>query len=404
MKTHKAKITKRIVDALAPNDLVWDVGPGSVTGFGIRRQRRDRVYVLKTRMGARQRWFSIGKHGSPWTVDMARGEARAILGEIERGKDPATQRDRESKTPTLASAADRFLKEEIEPKRAAATTILYRDMWERLATGDLGRHKVNDVKFGDVADLHYSLRATPVTANRVVAVLSSLFSWCERHGLREKFTNPTLGIEKFKEKGRERYLSPRELARLGIALARAERKETETQFALAAIRLLIFTGCRRDEILRLRWADVHIDKAAMLLPDTKTGARTVYLSAPALAVLAAVPRVANNPHVIVGEREGKHLVNLRKSWLRVCKVARLKGVRIHDLRHSFASVGVGGGASLPIIGKLLGHTKGSTTEKYSHLAADPVRAANEAVGSQIAAMLLGSKSPVQSLTNKAAAT
>ena len=173
-----------------------------------------------------------------------------------------------------------------------------------------------------------------------------------------------------------------------------ERNETETVFALAAIRLLIFTGCRRNEILKLRWIDVDLDKSVIMLPTSKTGRRPVFLSAPALAVLSSLPRVAKNPHVIVGERKGKHLVNLRKVWVRICKVARLKGVRLHDIRHSFASVGVSGGASLPIIGRLLGHTKTATTERYSHLAADPVRAANEAVGNQIEAMMRGQKGEV----------
>ena len=128
-----------------------------------------------------------------------------------------------------------------------------------------------------------------------------------------------------------------------------------------------------------------------MLAETKTGARPVYLSAPALSVLAGLTRVSKNPFVIVGDRDGQRLVNLRKPWLRICRVARLHGVRIHDLRHSFASVGVNGGASLPIIGKLLGHTKSSTTEKYAHLAANPVRAVNEIMGNQIAAMLSGHK-------------
>ncbi len=192
-------------------------------------------------------------------------------------------------------------------------------------------------------------------------------------------------------------MSSRELGRLGIALARAERNNTESIFVLAAIRLLIFTGCRRNEILELQWKDIIFERAMLLLPETKTGARPVYLSAPALSVLAGLPKVSKNPFVIVGDKEGQRLVNLRKPWLRICKVARLRDVRIHDLRHSFASVGVNGGASLPIIGKLLGHAKSSTTEKYSHLAADPVRAVNEAMGSQIAAMLSGHKVEIVSI-------
>jgi integrase len=139
-----------------------------------------------------------------------------------------------------------------------------------------------------------------------------MFSWCERCGLRPRHSNPVQGIERFGERSKERFLSPRELARLGIALARAERNKTESAFALAAIRLLIFTGCRRNEILELQWSNVKIERAMLLLPETKTGARPVYLSAPALSVLAALPKVSKNPFVIVGEKEGRHLVNLRK--------------------------------------------------------------------------------------------
>ena len=146
---------------------------------------------------------------------------------------------------------------------------------------------------------------------------------------------------------------------------------------------------------------MNLAKAMLSLPDTKTGARTIYLSAPAIAVLSSLPKVSKNPFVIVGEREGHHLVNLRKVWLRICKVARLKNVRLHDLRHSFASVGVSGGASLPMIGKLLGHAKSSTTQKYSHLSADPVRAVNEAMSNQIAAMLHGKKGKLIALKSKA---
>jgi integrase len=335
-------------------------------------------------------------------VETAKERVMVIQGDIAKGVDAAGLRDELLKIPTLAEAAEAFL-EMIGTKRSAATQIQYRDFLERLVYPKLGKTKVAEIRDGDIARLHHALRERKVTANRVVAVLSSLFAWCERHGHRPNLSNPAHGIEKYDEKGRERFLSPRELARLGIALSRAERNQTETVFALAAIRLLIFTGCRRDEILKLRWNDVDLDKAMIRLPDSKTGPRTVYLSAPAISVLSALPRVTKNPFVIVGDREQQHLVNLRKVWLRICKVARLKGVRIHDLRHSFASVGVSGGASLPIIGRLLGHSKAATTEKYSHLAADPVRAANEAVGNQIAAMMRGRRGEVVPLRAKATA-
>ena len=387
MPSFRKRITKIVIDDLKPGETVWDT---KLTGFGARCQRRDKMFVYKCRIGNRQRWFTIGKFGQPWTVDTAKQRVMVIQGEIAKDADPATLRDERLKNPTLAVAAELFLETVISGK-AEATQNQYRDVLERLVYPKLGKIKVADIKHSDISGLHFGLRQTPVIANRTVAVLSSFFSWCERHSLRPRLSNPAHGVEKYGENKRERFLSPRELARLGIALSRAERKQTETAFAFAAIRLLIFTGCRRNEILHLRWEDVDLDRAVIMLPRSKTGRRPVYLSAPAIAVLSSLPRVAKNPYVICGEREGQHLVNLRKAWVRICKVARLRGVRLHDLRHSFASVGVSGGASLPIIGRLLGHTKTATTERYSHLAADPVRAANEAVGNQIAAMMRGRK-------------
>src|SRR5262245_5224503 len=207
MPSRKAKITTRTATALRAGEIVWDT---LLPGFGMRRQRRDTVYVLKTRVGARQRWFTIGKHGT-WTVDKARREARAILGEIDRGRDPASKRDADAKAPTMTKAVERFLKEEVDTKRRPRTSAYYRDLWARLAEPHIGKLKVVDVRFRDISDFHYKLRATKVTANRAVLFLSSFFSWCERHGLKDKNTNPAAGIEKFKEKSRERFLSAREL-------------------------------------------------------------------------------------------------------------------------------------------------------------------------------------------------
>jgi len=397
MASVRKHITKSVVDAMKPDEIIWDT---KLIGFGVRYQRRDKVFVYKCRIGNRQRWFAIGKYGQPWTVAEAGNRVKVIQGDIAKDLDPAAIRDDRVSNPTLRQAGAIFF-ETVVSKRRKATQVLYNDFLNRLIYPKLGDVKVSQIKFSDIALFHYGLRKTPITANRVIASMSALFSWCERCGLRPKHSNPVQGVEKFPEKSKERFLSPRELARLGIALARAERNNTESIFALASIRLLIFTGCRRNEILELQWKDVKIERAMFLLTETKTGARPVYLSAPALSVLAGLPKVSKNPFVIVGDKEGQRLVNLRKPWLRICKVARLRGVRIHDLRHSFASVGVNGGASLPIIGKLLGHAKSSTTEKYAHLAADPVRAVNEAMGNQIAAMLIGRKGSVVKLHSAA---
>jgi integrase len=330
MASVRKHITKSVVDGMRPGDLVWDT---KLLGFGVRFERRDKVFIYKCRIGNRQRWFAIGKYGQPWTVAEAENRVKVIQGDIANDLDPAAIRDERARNPTLRQAGAVFL-EAVVSKRRKATQVIYHDFLERLIYPKLGDVKAAQIKFRDMTLLHYGLRDTPVTANRVIAALSALFSWCERTGLRPRNSNPTHGVERFEERSRERFLSPRELARLGIAIARAERNGTESVFALAAIRLLILTGCRRNEILELQWKNVQVDRAMLLLPETKTGARPVYLSAPALSVPEALPKVSKNPFVIVGNKEGRHLVNLRKVWVRICKVARLRDVRLHDLRHN----------------------------------------------------------------------
>ena len=377
------RITKRVVDTLKAGEIVWDA---DVKGFGVRCQRRAKVYNLKTRVNGRQRWFSIGQHGSPWTPEKARTEAQRILGEIANRKDPATARDAEKSNPTVVDLSAMFLEQHVKAKRKARTEQVYKDILDRLVEPTLGTIRVADVTRADVARLHHSLRATPRQANHVVSVLSKAFNWAEQHGYRPDGTNPCRHIEKYPERKRERFLSEQEYAKLADALNKAE---SENPFAVAAIRLLVFTGARLSEILNLEWANVDMERALLSLPDSKTGKKTIFLSPPALDVLANLPHMDNNPHVICGEKDGAHLVNLQKPWGRIRKLAGLEDVRLHDLRHSFASVAASGGLSLPMIGKLLGHTQAATTQRYAHLAADPLKAANEAIGERIAAAMKG---------------
>jgi integrase len=395
----KRGLTLRTVQALKPGAIAWD---GAVKGFGARCQREGKFYVLKARVGGRQRWFTIGRHGSPWTPEKARAEAKRILGEVAAGKDPASERDRKKLEGTVDALAAAFLKEHVEAKRKPRTIQTYRDLLRLHALPRIGGRLVNHVQRADIARLHHSMKDTPVTANRVLAVLKTLFAWAEKHGYRAEGANPCRHVERYREHRRERFLSEAELARLAAVLAEAEKDGTESPYTLAAIRLLIFTGGRLREILNLRWEHVDLQRALLLLPDSKTGQKAIYLNAPALDVLAKLPRLAGNPHVIVGEREGAALVNLEKPWRRIRAKAGLDGVRLHDLRHSFASVAASGGMSLPMIGKLLGHTQAATTERYAHLAADPVRAANEAIGARLAAVMKGeAKAEVVELPKRA---
>ena len=235
-----------------------------------------------------------------------------------------------------------------------------------------------------MAKLHHGLRRTPAEANYLARVLSSFFTWCERHGYREDHSNPARLVVKFPERKRERFLSPRELRRLARALAVAERCGKVTPHMAAAVRLLVLTGARLGEVLSLRWEWVDLAAGELRLPDSKTGAKVIHLNAPARAVLAELPRLKGNPFVIVGKMPGRPLVNLEKPWRRVRKAALLDDVRLHDLRHSHASVGVASGLSLPLIGGLLGHSQPATTARYAHLADDPLKAASELVGRRIA--------------------
>ena len=197
-------------------------------------------------------------------------------------------------------------------------------------------------------------------------------------------TNPCRHVKRFREEKRERFLSDIEYQRLGAALKAIEADGSETASAIAAVRLLMLTGCRLSEIQKLRWEHVDLGASELRLPDTKTGAKVVYLGDPAIAVLERIDRRDGNPWVIAGRKPGGHLTDLQHPWRRIRARAGLDDVRIHDLRHSFASGGLLVGEGLPMIGKLLGHTQVQTTARYAHLANDPVKSAANRIASRIA--------------------
>jgi integrase len=217
-------------------------------------------------------------------------------------------------------------------------------------------------------------------------VLGAVLAFAVGRGLRAD--NPARGVKLNKGRKIERFLSAGELARLGEALAAAEREGCNPA-AIAAIRLLLLTGCRKNEILGLRWEWVDTGRGLLRLPDSKTGAKAVPLGAPALVVLAGLPRRMGSPWVLPAAKGNGHLVGLPRVWGKIAKAAGLTGVRLHDLRHGFASVAVADGASLYILGKVLGHTQARTTEKYAHLDDDPVRAVADRTAKKIAAAMQG---------------
>ena len=371
----QGKITKRTVDALrAAADgrevVLWD---SEIKGFGVRVRRGVKTYVLQYRVGggrdAPLRKLTIGKHGSPWTADEARAEARRLLGLVAHGKDPAGAKAAAKAAPTVSELAQRFLTEHVEAKRKPWTAREYRRLLDHVILPALGSKRAVDLTRQDVTRLHHARRATPTEANRALAVLSTMMNLAERWGERADGSNPCRHVGKYPERRRERFLSAQELARLGDVLAgypRGRRMETACGYHAAAIKLLVFTGARLGEVLSLQWQWIDWERGEARLPDSKTGAKTLHLPPPALAVLAELPRVEGNPHVIVGGKTGAALVNLEKPWRAIRKAAGLDDVRLHDLRHSFASTAASGGMGLPIIGKMLGHTQAQTTQRYAH--------------------------------------
>jgi integrase len=380
------RITKRTVDQLSPasNDVLqWDT---EVKGFGVRcRPSGAKYYVLKMRVGGRQRWLTIGRHGSPWTPDKARSEALRLLGLKSGGKDPASERDHQKGVITVAELGSRFLTAYVPQHSKPNTAYEYRRAVELFINPALGRHRISDLLRADVAGFHHDLRDRPYQANRALGVLSKMLNLAEEWGLRPDGSNPCRHVKKYREQKRERFLTREEMQRLGAALDDA--KQTETPFVIAAIGLLVLTGARLTEILTLRWDYVDLENQVLRLPDSKTGRKVVFLNDVAVKLLRDMPTMAGNPFVIAGGKPGARLINLQKPWRRIRAAANLPDVRIHDLRHSFASVGAGAGMSLPVIGKLLGHSQPVTTARYAHLAADPVRAASNLIGNEISAAM-----------------
>jgi integrase len=256
----------------------------------------------------------------------------------------------------------------------------------------LGKRKLLDLRPVDVAKLHVDLQSTPYNANRALGLLRAMLNCAERWEMIPRGSNPAAVIKPYPEKKRERFLSASELGALLEALDAAGAKESIGRYEAAAIHLLIFTGCRVSEITTLEWANVDLANARIVLEHHKTeqyGTKIIPLNAPTLNVLKKLPREADNPYVIVGANKGMHLINLQKPWRRLRKAAGLDDVRMHDLRHSFASFAVAAGIPLAIIGGLLGHRSVQTTARYAHLANDPLKQATDIVG-----RLFGTKPPV----------
>lgn len=375
-----ARVTKAAVERLRVGETLRDT---ELKGFGARRQADATSYFLLKRIDGRLRWMTIGKHGQPWTAESARKEAHRLLGQIASGGDPATLKQERLENPTLKEASAQFMLDH-GPRLKPGSRIKYEILLRLYLVPAFGARRLVDIKRSDVLRFHSKHAGKASTANYCVAILSKIMSWAEEHGYRPERSNPCFGIQKYRENKRQRYLSRDELARLGKVLSTVAAESLESLYVVAAIRLLMLTGARVGEILTLKWSFVDLERRVLLLPDSKTGQKTIALNSLAVDVLRELPRVQDNPHVIVGRFDRAHLINLQKPWRRIRTMAELDGVVLHDLRHHFASEAAQAGGSLPMIGKLLGHKHAMTTARYAHLAEDPSRQLNQKVGDAIA--------------------
>ncbi len=382
-------ISKRTVVALKveKDTVFWD---RELTGFGVRvYPSGGRVYVVQARGPGGPKRITVGRHGVI-TADQARRRAALIIARVKAGEAPVPEPmvAKMKGAPMVAELAARYLKEHVAVRCKPKTAKTARGVVNKHILPAFGKLPLAAVGREEVTELHYRLCETPAMANMVVYTLSQMFNMAIAWGMATEGSNPCRLVVKYRERKCERFLTEEEFNRLGRVLGEAETKGGVSAHAVAAIRLLMLTGCRRNEILTLRWEDVDLEANELRLRDGKTGARTVPLSPSAARLLAGLPRVAGNSWVIPGRKPSTHRSDLDEPWAFVRARAGLDDVRLHDLRHSFASRALALGESLPVIGKLLGHTQVETTARYAHLARDSVKDSATRIAASIGADIL----------------
>ena len=388
----RRSLSDQVVDALPVEDrdiIYWD---RDLPGFGVRVYATgSRAFLVQSRGRVGSRRVTLGRHGVV-PADEARKRGARVLARIQAGKDPGSGAEADGE-PTVADLAERYLREHVAVRCKPLTFRNYRHMILRNVLPTLGPIPIAELERRHVAELHYRMRRTPVSANDTVNALSRMLNKAEAWGMVPPDSNPCRQMRKYRTRRVERFLTEHEFRRLGRTLDVLEAEGRVPMHAAAALRLLMLTGCRRGEIIGLRWMDVQLDRSEIRLADSKTGPRTISLSPPAVRVLAELSRPAGNPWVIAGQKPGTRLQHITYYWYRVREHAGLEDVRLHDLRHSFASRALALGEPLPMIAKLLGHTKIQTTARYAHLARDSVRDSAARVAASIAADILPPEMP-----------
>lgn len=375
------KLTKSSVESLpaAEIDLIyWDT---LLPGFGVRvKPNGTRSYVVqyRNRQTGRSRRKTVGRHGPLMTFSQAKDIAKGLLSDVVRGQDPVAEGKAYKEAPSVKDLADQYLTSHAIPKKRHASVKNDEAALRRFILPKLGARKVAEVTGRDIQQLHSGLRETPYLANRTLALLSTMFELSVRWGWRPN--NPAKGIGKFHEEKRDRWLSDGELARLLAALVKHPN-----QPAANAIRLQLLTGARIGEVLSARWDDIDLERGVWTKPSHHTKQkRTEHLplSGSALGLLRNMRKGIDERSTLLfpGRNPEKPIADLKRFWKSVTAAADLENYRIHDNRHTHASHLVSSGLSLPIVGRLLGHTNPTTTQRYAHLADDPLRDAAEVFG------------------------
>lgn len=402
------RLSLSVVNGAKPREKDYFLWDADLKGFGLKVCAGGRKsYVCKYRVGtgrgAPTRRMTIGAHGSPWTPDAARKEAAKILGQVAQGADPAKAKQADKAVLTVSELCDRYLEVGVGTKKAS-TLATDRGRIERHIKPLLGHRRITDVTRADVsqfmrdvaegktaADVKTGKRGRAIvkggkgTATRTVGLMGGIFSFAIDAGW--LIENPVRGVKRFRDRRSERYLDADELARLGKALAEAV-EQGESPYALAIIRLLVLTGARKSEIERLKWREVDRRSQFLRLEDSKTGQKLIILSPAAQAVLDSIPHNEQSEFVFPSSRSDGWYQGTAKVWRRIKQESNLNDVRLHDLRHTFASAAVASGLNLPVIGALLGHADSATTARYAHLAPNPVRVAANDTASRITALML----------------
>ena len=385
------RLSKREVDRLSVEGrdrVFWD---SDLPGFGVRVYPTGRkIYVAQANSPTGVRRVSLGRHGT-LTASDARKRAAAAIERIARGGNA----EGKAPSPTVAALAERYMEAHVAVNCNANTRRLARGTLDNHILPALGELSVSEVGTAEVEALHYSLRATPRAANAMLQVLSKMFSLAEAWGVAAPRGNPCRHVIRYREGKRERFLTPDEYRRVGRALRELEAEGRKEARAAAALRLVMLTGCRGGEVVTLRWDDIDRKAGEIRLRDGKTGARMVPLTQDAAAVLERIHRVIGSPWLFPSRPPDKPMTRLHLYWYGVRERAGVEDVRIHDLRHSFASRALAVGESLSMIGRLLGHTDIASAARYAHLARDAERVSAARVGDSIEANILPQGMPTR---------